>query len=110
MAAQGGLQAAAQRRAVYGSDDRFAAVVDRVQDFVQPGLDQPAGKFGDVRPGNKRTALAVNHNCLCRGIRQRPGDALFQALAHTLAQGVDRGVVQGEDGDSILNLVIDHAG
>ena len=48
-------------------------------------------------PAIKVPALAVNHDSPGSIVGQRFGDALFQALAHALAERIDRGIIQGED-------------
>ena len=110
MAGQRDLQAAAECRAVDRRDHRLGAILDPVQHSMQPGLARRLAELGDVGAGDEGPAGAMDHDRPDRRIGLRRRDAVRQALAHALAQRVDRRVVDDQDGDRAGCFEIDLVG
>ena len=102
VAAQRGLQAAAERSAVDRGDDGLRGILDRVADVVQARRLRRLAELGDVGAGDERPAVADQHDGLDGGVGDRLLHAFDDAVAHLLRQRVHRRRIDGQHGDVAL--------
>src|SRR2546427_3594160 len=110
MAGERDLEAAAERSAVDGGDDRLRALLDQRQDFVEAGLFRRLAELRDVGAGDERPPGAGDDDGADRRVGGRPCDAIVETLTHVLAQRVDGGIVDGEHGDAAPAAQVDGLG
>src|SRR5437867_1621025 len=110
MAGERDLEAAAERGAVDGGDDRLRALLDQRQDFVEAGLFRRLAELRDVGAGDERPPGAGDDDGADRRVGGRPRDAVVETLTHVLAQRVDGGIVDGEHGDAAPAVQVDGLG
>ena len=110
VAAERDFEPAAQRRAVDRDHDRLRRILEAVDDGLQAGAGHRLAELADIGAGDIGPPRADQHHGLDLGIGGRLGQAIGQALAHRRAQRVDRGVVDGDDGDVAAALVTDGVG
>ena len=102
MADQRDLEAAAERRAVDGGDDRLRRVLDRALRLRQADAAERLAEFGDVGAGDEGAAAADQHDRLDRGIDLGLLDAVADALPHVGRERVDRWRVDRQHADVAL--------
>ena len=108
MAGERDLEAAAERRAVNGGNDRLRRVLHRAQHLVQARRHRRLAEFGDVGAGDKGAAAAGQNDRLHFRIGDRALDAFENAAADGGAQRVHRRAVDRDDGDDVMTLELDH--
>ncbi len=97
--AQRDFEAAAERGAVDGGDDRDRCVLHRGLHLVEAGgLRDVAAELADVGAGDERATVA-DHDDGLRAVFDRLVDPVEQPLADVPAEGVDRRVVDDDEGD-----------
>ena len=97
MAPERQLQAAAQRGAVDGGDDRLVARLDLVDQRRQERLLHARGELGDVGAGRKEAARSRQNDGLDAGVGVGLVEGLLQAHAQRVAERVHRRVVHAND-------------
>ena len=98
MAGHGGLEAAAQRRAVDGRDDGHLAGLDGPQYGRQPGIGRRLAEFTDVGAREERTAGTRQENRLAAG-SARFGKTALEPHSNGMRKCIDRRVVGRDDGE-----------
>ena len=101
MAAQRGLETAAERIAVDRRDDRPRRVFQRVENFMQARRLRRLAELADVGAGDEAAAGAGQHDGLDAGVVLGLGELFLQADANRVAQRIDRRIVDGEDENSV---------
>src|SRR5690606_5261595 len=101
------FQPAAQRRAMQRRHNRLGAVFDLADYIGQPWLLQRLAEFPDIGAGNKGTAFANQQQYLCIAVGFPFLECILQARPYSVAQGVDRWVVDGNNPNLSLTLVTD---
>ena len=86
---------------------RLRAVVEGVDHFEEAGLLERLVEFGDVGPGDERAPGADEHDRDDRRIGARTAHGVADPQADVPAQGVDGGLVDGDDGDAVAHLDLD---
>ena len=87
---------------------RLATTLDHSQHFVETRLFGHRGEFGDIGTGYKGAPLAVDHHSSGTVVSLCLFNPCFQAQAYTVAQGIDRGIIQSQNSDSLFHAVINH--
>ena len=112
VARHGELEAAAERVAVNGGDERLARVFELFQSRVHRlrPLDGLLARLQlledvDVRAGDERRTGADQDDGVGARIVAGTLDRLADPFGHAGAQGIDRWVVDGDDGDAVPHLV-----
>jgi len=103
MAGERHFEAAAQRRAVNGGDDGLGRILDHGLGVEQAWPLGRLAEFGDVRARDKGLAVANKNDRLDGGVRDGPGDAFADRLAHGRRKRIHGGRVQGQDPDIALD-------
>ena len=93
------LEPASQRGAVDTGDHRFRAVLHRGLDLIESGALRRLSELADVGSGDEGPTSAGEDDGLDLGICHRSVDPVEDALANVMAQGVDRGIVDDDQGD-----------
>jgi hypothetical protein len=101
------LEAAAERGAVDRRHHRLGRALDQVEHLVQARLLRRLAELGDVGAGNERAPRARNHDRGDIAVRGGLLEAVAQALAHVLAERVDRRIVHGEHRDAAAAIEVD---
>ena len=99
-----GFEAAAERGAVDRGDDRLGRGFDHVEHGVEIGTARRLAEFADVGAGDEGCAIAAQHDRLDAVIGERGFEIILQPLPDVPRQGVDRGVVDDDDGDLAILL------
>jgi hypothetical protein len=106
------LEAAAERIAMDGRDERFGCVLDPFQQRVRPRGSRQRVLAGlqrvehlDIRTGDERRACADEHDRPGGRISVRARDRLVDTLPHRGTQRIDRRIVDGDDRDAICDFV-----
>ena len=110
MAGERELEPAAEREAADGGDQRLGHLVLQVVDFRQIGLETRRIELADVRAAGKRLRRADDHRGLHRGVAIGFLQAFHEAGAHGVAEAVDRGIVERDDGYAVANSVLGGVG
>jgi hypothetical protein len=111
------FEPASQRVPVDGRDEGLG----RVLDALQEGMDARGPREGvvaclqlvedpDVRPGDERRAGADEDDGFDGPVRACARDSVVQALPDGGTEGVDRRVVDSQDGHSVPDVVADEVG
>jgi hypothetical protein len=101
--------------------DRRNERLRRVLEALQEGMDVPGSRQRvlaglqevedlDVGPGNERRAGADENGGFCARVRPRPRDGLADGFPHFGAERVDRRVVDGQNGNAVLDFVANEFG
>src|SRR5690554_5341587 len=107
MAAQGHFQATAQGGAVDHGDARLAAGLDLVDHFRQAGRLRRFAELLDIGAGNEGVAFAHQYDGLDLRISLGGIETVLQSGAHGYAEGVDRRVVDSDNGNGTLPFQCD---
>jgi len=111
MAGERYLKAGGERSAaIDGGNDRLGAALDQVEHLVEPRLLRRLGKLGGVRASNERLTRTREDDGADRDVAQRRHDPVLQPLAHLVVEGVDRRVVDGQDGDTAAAVEVSKCG
>ncbi|MNZ66335.1 hypothetical protein D3C78_845560 [compost metagenome] len=107
-AGHGQLQAAAEGEAADRGDHRLGAAGQFDQQLGQGrGVEGGAAELGDVGAGAERQAAAVDDHGLDRRIGAGLAEGGLQLLAQGEAEGVDRGAAQPDQGQLVIQGVVD---
>ena len=104
VAGKRGFEPAPERGAVNRGDHRLRRVVEHVDHLEEArGLERLV-EFGDVRAGDERATRAGEHDAAHVPVGDRLAHGVADPLPHVPAQGVDGGIVDGDDGDAVTNF------
>ena len=99
MTAERDLEAASEHGAVQRGDDRLRHRLDGIDHLDQGRRLRRLAEFRDVGAGRKGAACASQHDRLDVRLVAQRCHRVENALAHRMAQGVDRRIVDRHDGD-----------
>ena len=106
MGRHGHLESAPQGVAVQGGYHRHRLRFDGLDDFGQAGGLRGFAELGDVGAGDE-SAAAAQQQYRPGPVAPRRVQPLHDARPHPLGQGVDGGVVDTDDRDTLFQLVLD---
>ncbi len=95
----GDFNAASERGPMHRDDRRFRAVLDRGQQRVQIGALARRREFGQVGSGDEGLTGADDDDGVHRGVGLRFLDGGREAFRDARGNGVDRGVIDCDDGN-----------
>jgi hypothetical protein len=114
VARHGELQAAAQRRAVDGAHDRLGAIFDAPQQrvYAMRAVDgnvavRDGAEDLDIGAGDESVARADQHDGFDGRVGGGARDARVDAFGHAGAESVYGRIVYGDDGNVVLDGVLD---
>ena len=104
VAGKRGLEAPAERGAVDRGHHRLRRVVERVDHLEETRGLQRLVELGDIRPGDEGPACAGEDDGGHRRVLAHLLHGVADALAHVPAEGVDGGIVDGDDGNAVAHF------
>jgi hypothetical protein len=105
------LEAGGERgAAIDGGNDRLGTALDQVEYLVEPRLLRRLGKLGGVGTSDECLPRTRKDNGADRGVAQCRYDPVLQSLAHLVVKGVERRMVDGQDGNTAVAVEVDELG
>ena len=85
------------------SDYRYGSVLHGILYLVETGSLRGPTELADIRAGDESSSLA-DHDDSCRAVVNGLGHSFKQSLADMPTQGIDRGIINDDEGDLAFGL------